>query len=171
MPKKGVKRAKTAKTETESFLELSRHVMGREAAVVLGVDRSTVQRWVVDRGAPRNEDGTYDLPTLIKWALSKGALHVQGEARAKEADRKAIAQRELIEERVRRLREETYPRSLVHEVGAKQIVELRRFVEESFRRNVDQFRNKNREQLLVLFEEYGRQMCEAFAAAGKEIAE
>jgi phage terminase Nu1 subunit (DNA packaging protein) len=46
----------------------------------MGVDRRTVTRWC-GQGVPRNDDGTFDAPAVVKWRIAKAEARGQDDQR------------------------------------------------------------------------------------------
>ena len=58
----------------------------RQTALAHGVDERTIRRWS-DMGMPRNKDGTYDIPSTVRWRAS--ATDRQGNVSAFEMERRS----------------------------------------------------------------------------------
>ncbi|NLS96623.1 MAG: hypothetical protein GXX96_31190 [Planctomycetaceae bacterium] len=54
-------------TRVELEKQVVEGVTAETASKVTGIPRSTLR----DRGAPRNDDGTYNLPTLVEWLVAE----------------------------------------------------------------------------------------------------
>lgn len=67
-------------------------VSPNDLAALMGVDRRTVTRWCSEN-APRNDDGTFDVPAVVKWRIAKAEARGQDDQR----QRLAAAQAERVE--------------------------------------------------------------------------
>lgn len=57
--------------KTSVFLERAKACRGTDVASLLGVNRSTLHRWVTERDCPRRDDGSFDLAAVIAWRCAE----------------------------------------------------------------------------------------------------
>lgn len=53
-------------------------LQGKEIAAAFGVTPQAVSAWHKKYGCPRNGDGTYSLPTVIRWTILKSMEKLDG---------------------------------------------------------------------------------------------
>ena len=63
---------------------------------VMGVARQIVYEWV-EKGAPRNEDGSFNLAEFVKWRLDELLNRSYGEADSPELERFRAARADIVE--------------------------------------------------------------------------
>ncbi len=108
-PKAAAKKRKAAKREkpkpkrvrgSRQLIEDLRHAMRRIPQVlvceILNSQRKLLRDWT-EKGAPRNEDGTYDLGSIVAWRLDQLAGIEKAEVTSPALERMRLARAEMAE--------------------------------------------------------------------------
>jgi len=152
----------------DSCLQL--HVLKAMAIV-----RDTIRRWH-NEGCTRNEDGSYNLPDVIKWRINKEKKKQaqKGDPKRDIEIEKLTAQTEKLKIEIGDMQKKTIPREKVEEIMRKQAIELNLYLTEGYKRNGTELMMKIKESetlraFLSIMDEFFKEMMDNFVKGGEDI--
>jgi hypothetical protein len=132
----------------------------QDMANILGIAPATI-RGYVERGAPQNQDGTYDLPAFVNHIITK-------RQRGREGDNPDV-DRAIKEEQLEKLklqnelkRGEVVPRQMVDEILGSRALSAATHFRQSLKENVHAMVMKKSEELYPLMDEIAIRTMEVY---------
>lgn len=129
------------------------------AAAVFGLSRRHLYR-MADAGAPRNSDGSFDLPALFAWRLAKETEKMVTPGSLKE--QKLQAEIKYKTAQIEKVKENFIERSLHETILCSRAGSLRRFLEKSFVNNAVYLVGKNVDEMRALLLDLATQCMDVY---------
>ena len=114
-------------------------VTGADCGRFFNVSKTAIQQWLArtDNPCPRNQDGTYSLPGIVRWKLD--LEKAKGEKGDSLRDQKTKVEIERIQSQIEKINE-NYVLRTDHEARVKAtIAPFPKFWEQTIRRNYQEF--------------------------------
>lgn len=147
-----------------------------KASAMAGCSPSRISNWVSKNGAPKNEDGTYSMPSLFKWALAyshagrKGRPMGGSQPEGIEDGTKSELNK-LRAERLRlqnmKLSGDAIPREAHEQILVNRAHTLSQYIQRSFTQNIDKFEKKTAGQLRRIMNQFLSGAMQAYIGKGK----
>lgn len=140
----------------------------KDVAKVFGVTIRGVDKWIKE-GIPRNPDKTFSLNAVIGWYIDKKAKGKGQKDKIKAEVERLNNINQKLRLELKKMNEEVISRQKVVEIAIQQALALKNFLMETVHRNVDLFIMKNRDELIVLFEEFVSSLLKKFVESGDKL--
>jgi hypothetical protein len=138
-------------------------VTGADCGRFFSVSKTAIQQWLArtDNPCPRNHDGTYSLPAIVRWKLD--LEKAKGEKGDSLRDQKTKVEIERIQSQINKI-DENYILRTEHDAELRStIAAFPKFYAERVQKNYHEFVGQTAEQCHVLLMEFGRELMKKYA--------
>jgi hypothetical protein len=141
------------------------HCTGVRVQRCLGVSREALNKWVNKESCPRNQDGTYSLPEVIKWRVTQiEARYDQPIGLKEEKLKKEI---EFLQTRINEKNDTTMDRELHETILVSRAGSLRTFFEKTFMSNAIHLAGKTVDEVRAVLYDLLKSAMDAYLGKGE----
>jgi phage terminase Nu1 subunit (DNA packaging protein) len=137
-----------------------------ELAAAMGVNPRTVYNWR-QSGAPLNDDGSYSLPNIWQWHLTKTAdKYKHSDDTKEELERQRIAEDvEFRKLRNSEKRGKLIAREEMNRILSHRAMSLKQYLTDAFMKNIYHFEQKEVDELKKMMQDFLKKMIEHYINA------
>ena len=129
------------------------------------ITRMTLNNWVNDQACPKNADGTYSLPAVIKWRIAK--IEAQNEQPIGLKEEKLKKEIEFLQTRINEKNDTTIDRALHETILVSRAGSLRSFFEKTFMSNAIHLAGKTVDEVRTVMYDLLKHAMDAYLGKGE----